>query len=467
MKNTIAGILLLLLIEYVLISIGSGCAQIGAPTGGPKDTIAPKLIKALPDNNSVNFKGDKIVLLFDEYIDLQNVQSNLLVTPFPKNLPAIQSNLRTISIRLKDSLLPNTTYSINLGDAVKDVNEGNVFNNLVYTFSTGNFIDSLELTGKVLMAETGRIDSTLMVCLYKNASDSDVVKRKPDYITRLNSEGKFKFNFLPAALFKIYALKDGDGSKTYNSGTEAFAFIDKEISTTDKNISLLLFAYNEKKQVNTGSPTASGKKQKEKKLRYTTTLVQQQQDVLQPMELNFNMPVKNFNADKIILTDTFYKPVGAKVSIDSSREKISINYSWKQDQKLMLILSNDALTDENGNNLPQSDTIRFKCKTKEDYGTVLLIFDKTDLSKNPMIFFVEADQVKHQAYLTGREWNNTLFPPGEYEIRILFDENKNGKWDPGNYSLKIQPEKVYSFPQKMTVKSNWENEREMVWPNNY
>ena len=174
----------------------TGCAQIGAPTGGPKDTSAPVLVKAMPLNNQTNFSGNKIILTFDEYVDLQDVQSNLLVSPSPKNNPSINSNLKIITIKLKDSLLANTTYAINFSSAIKDINEGNVLNNFVYTFSTGSYIDSLELEGKVMMAETGKIDSSLNVLLYKNASDTDVTSRRPDYVAKLKGDGSFAFKHI-------------------------------------------------------------------------------------------------------------------------------------------------------------------------------------------------------------------------------------------------------------------------------
>jgi hypothetical protein len=191
-----------------------GCAQIGSPTGGPKDTSAPVLIKAIPSNNQTNFTGNKIILSFDEYVDLQDVQSNLLVSPSPKNNPSINSNLRTITIKLKDSLLPNTTYAINFANAIKDINEGNVFKNFVYTFSTGAYIDSLKIDGKVMMAETGKIDSSLNVLLYKNASDTDVTTRRPDYVARLKGDGSFTFKNLPKSFAIVLAFASAFTSRS-------------------------------------------------------------------------------------------------------------------------------------------------------------------------------------------------------------------------------------------------------------
>ena len=146
----------------------SGCAVMVPPTGGPRDTLPPVLVDAAPAHLTKNFSGNHIVLNFNEYVDLDNVQQNLLISPVPKITPVVDRKLRTVSIKLKDTLLDNTTYFFDFGKSIKDVNEGNILKNFNYTFSTGPYIDSLELGGKVILAETGGKDSTLIVILHKN-----------------------------------------------------------------------------------------------------------------------------------------------------------------------------------------------------------------------------------------------------------------------------------------------------------
>jgi len=227
---------------YCLAIYNAGCAQIGSPTGGPRDTIPPRLVSASPKLNSTNVRGNKITLTFNEYIDLKETQTNVLISPYPKKTPSIDFKLKTVTVKLKDSLLPNTTYSINFGNAIVDNNEGNPLKDFTYIFSTGNNLDSLILTGKVLIAETGKADSTLIAMLYRNADDSAVQKRKPDYIARLNGDGSFEFINLPPGNFNIYALKDGDGGKTYNSKKELFAFADTAIIVSEKPEPVILYA---------------------------------------------------------------------------------------------------------------------------------------------------------------------------------------------------------------------------------
>jgi hypothetical protein len=107
--------------------------------------------------------------------------------------------------------------------------------------------------------------------------------------------------------------------------------------------------------------------------------------------------------------------------------------------------------------LEKNDTLRFQTKSKEDYGNLTLSFKKLDLSKHPILQFVEGETVKSSFPVTQQEWKKDLMEPGEYELRILYDENNNGKWDPGNYKKKIQPEITVSLPEKLKIRANWDN----------
>ena len=459
-KNILAGCLLFFTAS-VLTLFSGGCAQIGMPTGGPKDTTAPLMVKANPANEQLNFTGNKITFTFDEYIELQDVQANLLVAPFPKVMPSVNSNLKTVTVKLKDTLKPNTTYSIDFGNAIKDVNEGNVYKDFVYTFSTGAYIDSLELSGKMMLAESGKTDSTLLALLYRDSPDSAVTKRKPDYISRIKGDGSFLFTHLPSGNFKLYALKDGDGNKYYNSKTELFAFHTDDITLPATSKPMTIYAYAEEKPAENKTTTAE-KKQAEKKLRYSTNLAGMRQDLLSPFEISFNTPIRKFDTAAIYLTDTsFNKISGVKLTFDSTRKILTVNTRWKPEMPLNFILPQEAIDDSVGNTLAKSDTIRFYVKSTTEYGSVTLRFKNLDISRKPVLLFTDGTNIRSSHPLTGSEWTNKLFPPGEYEIRILYDGNGNGKWDPGHYADKLQPEKVISFTQKLTVKADWENERDI------
>ncbi|HMG83087.1 MAG TPA: Ig-like domain-containing protein [Ferruginibacter sp.] len=444
----------------VCIVTGFGCAQIGNPTGGPKDTLAPVLVNTHPAIYTTNFKANTITMSFDEYIDLKAIQNNLLVSPYPKRNPTITSRGKTVTIKLKDTLKANTTYAINFGNALIDVHEGNPYKNLTYVFSTGNTIDSLNLVGSVTIAQTGKTDSAILVLLYPgDAPDSAVQKFKPQYVTRMKPGGKFIFTNLPSKRFRIYALGDADGSKTYNAPIEEFAFIDSTVQpeiSINNPIELFAYQLQKPKPVAKAAPTG-----KAKKFKYTTTVGSVPQDILSDLVISFNGPIKHFDESKVILTDTFYNPVPFRLLIDSTGEIITLKRTWKTDENYKLIIFKDAFTDTLGNFLNKTDTIAFHTKKESDYGTLILRFPNIDLSKHPVLQFVQGDAIIESVKLTATEWDANLFTPGEYDLRILYDTNNNGVWDPGDYLKKIQPEKVISFDKKLKVKADWDNEREI------
>ncbi len=454
------GFVLVMTIVIGLSFFLSSCGQIGLPQGGPKDTIAPKLVRANPTNGSKNVISNKIALTFDEYIDLQNLQQNLIISPLQSRNPNITANPKTINLKFRDSLLPNTTYTINFGDAIRDINEANIFKNFSYVFSTGAYIDSSTISGKVILAETGKIDSTLMILLYRNAVDSTVKKKKPNYISKVNGDGSFSFKNLPAADFKVYALKDGDGGKTYNSESELFAFANEDVSAA-KSESITLFAFATAKETDKPNNSLPEKVIKEKKLSYSNNITKTK-DILEPLEIYFSTALKSYDTSKIYITDTFYNKInGLKYSLDTSLKKLTIDKKWQVEESLILFVNKDAVLDTLGKELTKNDTIRFATKRKEDYGKLVLRFNDLELNKNPILQFLSGEAIKFSFPLTAKEWSNNLFPPGEYDIRILYDTDKNGKWTPGDYNKKLQPEIAVTLPQKLSVRADWDNEREI------
>ncbi len=443
---------------YILTVTSSGCAQIGAISGGDKDTLPPVLVASSPKLPATNVNSNRISITFDEYITLQELQTNLIISPYPQLIPEINSRLKTINIKLKDSLLPNTTYSIQFGSAIRDVNENNAAKDFTYVFSTGNHIDSLSLSGKLIIAETGKPDSTLIIMLYRNAVDSTVQTKKPNYITNIKGDGSFEFKNLPAEKFSVYALKDGDGGKTYNSKTEVFAFADSAVTVNDNTTPVTLYAFAEEKKEKTPAKTTA-QKTAPKKLRYAASVAGQAQDLRSNLELTFTNKIKQYDSTKIILADSNYNPLPVSFSLDSNL--LVIKTKWAEDFDYRLIVKKDAVTDIADSSLFKTDTIRFKTKSSANYGNVVLRFNKVDTAAHMILQFVQGDQLKESFPLNTKEWNYKLFPPGEYEIRILYDENNNGKWDPGSYTKKLQPEKVVALPKKFAVKENWDNESDI------
>lgn len=450
--------LFIISLSYIITIGNTGCGQVGMPTGGPKDTLPPRLTGASPALKTTNFSGNKITLTFNEYIELKEAQTNVLISPLPKKQPSVDFKLKTVTVKLKDTLLPNTTYSINFGNAIVDNNESNPLKDFVYVFSTGPQIDSFTLSGKVIIAETGKADSTLLAMLYRKADDSTVRKNRPDYIARLSGDGSFKFVNLPAGNFTVYALKDGDGGKTYNSKKEMFAFADAPVTVSENTDPVLLYASALEKE-NIGAK--AGKTVFAKRLSYSLP-GGQSQDILMPFELLFNNPLKKFDASKFILRDSNYKPIpDAAWSIDSTRTKVAVSFKWQEAMDYRIIMDTSAVIDSANLHLTKADTIRFTARQESDYGHVVLRFSNLDLSKNPVLQLVQGEEVKKSYPLSATEWSNKFVNPGDYEIRILFDDNKNGKWDHGDYSKKLQPEKVITLKDKLAIKANWDNERDI------
>ena len=221
----------------------TGCANIVPPSGGPRDSLPPVLVKAEPENHALRMNEKKIVLNFNEYLDLKELRNNLIVSPVPKIMPSVTSHLKTITITIKDTLQPNTTYALNFGRAITDVNEGNVMKNFSYVFSTGNYIDSLSYSGRVIMANTGKPDSTLIAVLHDKLEDSAIEKIRPRYIARLDSSGFFTFSHIHPATYALYALKDESGTHEYTSRSQVFAFADSPVNLEISTEPLLLYAY--------------------------------------------------------------------------------------------------------------------------------------------------------------------------------------------------------------------------------
>jgi hypothetical protein len=397
----------------------------------------------------------------------------MIVSPLPENNPAVEFKLREMNVRLKDSLKANTTYILEFNSVVKDFNEGNVLKKLKYVFTTGTYLDSLELDGHVLIAETGRPDSTLLVMLHTDAADSAIAKQKPTYITKPDNKGHFHFSNLPPKTFYLYAIKDDGGSKRYNGGSQLMAFADSAVipSKQKRDIELTAFAVKPANNTNLllGAADNTGKKKTDtdKRLRIQNDLALGQQDLLSPLTLSFEQPLKIYDSTGIGLyaDSTFTKITNCTIVKDSSNKKIIITTPWEENRIYHLILNKDFATDSTDKKLIKTDTLNFKSKRKLDYGSVKLRLKKIDLKLNPVLQFTQQDKVVYSVVLQGAEYSNELFQPGEYQLRILIDKNKNGKWDSGDFfNGKKQPEKVIPIEKKITIKAAWTKEFDVEIP---
>jgi hypothetical protein len=463
-------LLIIFLVFLVLMRFPfiTGCANIVPPSGGPRDSLPPVLVNAVPHMHALSVNSNKIVLNFDEYLDLKDIRNNLIVSPVPKITPTISSHLRTITISLKDTLQPNTTYALNFGKAIADVNEGNILKNFTYAFSTGNYLDSLRYSGRVIMANTGKPDSTLIVMLHYQLFDSAVGKLRPRYIARLDSSGNFTFTNLKPDIYALYALKDESGTHLYTSKAQIFAFADSPVDLRISTAPQLLYAYQDtsdfKKPKKTAPPVAPKKekedKDKPKRLQLSGNIPSGLLDLHNQLELSFATPIKYYDSAKIRFTnDSFQNITQYHFVLDSTNKKLTLFYTWKEDTRYHLILQKDFAEDTLAEKLLKIDTISFKTKKESDYGNLRLRFRNLDLSLHPVLQFVQGDKIV-LAFTVGRSlrYNNKLFDPGQYEMRILYDTNQNGVWDPGDFYKHRQPEIVVPIKKKLSVKADWDNE---------
>src|SRR5437773_1032931 len=147
--NSKGFLVILVFISFISINLitGTGCANMFPPEGGLRDSLPPELLKATPADSSKQFHADRITLTFDEFVQVQDIYKTLIISPIPKTQPNVDVKLRTVIVKFKDSLEPNTTYTLNFGNAIRDINEGNILKNFTYIFSTGPSFDSLMLCG--------------------------------------------------------------------------------------------------------------------------------------------------------------------------------------------------------------------------------------------------------------------------------------------------------------------------------
>lgn len=240
-------------ITYFLFPILLSCAQFITITGGDKDTTPPRLVeeKTYPKNQSLNFTAREITLTFDEYFTLTNPTEKVLISPSLENKLDFTVKGKELKISLNNVLDSNTTYSINFSGAIKDYHANNELKNFTYAFSTGNYIDSMEVTGKVIDAKTGKSQEDIMVGLYKDFNDSVVSTQKPFYFTKTDKQGLFKLQNIKNGRYKIFALKDENRNFLFDLPNEKIAFTDSiiELDTANSTQNILkLFEEDYKKQ---------------------------------------------------------------------------------------------------------------------------------------------------------------------------------------------------------------------------
>ena len=205
------------------------CANRGYPEGGPKDETPPQVVEEVPLSYTTNFKAKRVNIYFDEFVQLNDINNKFIFSPPVKKDPKVSLKGKYVQVAIPDSLRENTTYSLDFADAIVDNNESNPLGFYRYVFSTGERIDTLELGGTVVNAESYEPVMGVLVALYEKSGDSIPLKELPDYIARTDSSGNFRLTNLREGHYRVMAIEDANRDKMYTPESEMFAWMDTTV----------------------------------------------------------------------------------------------------------------------------------------------------------------------------------------------------------------------------------------------
>jgi len=226
-RRRLASTSLLLVISVVAYLISISCANRGSgPQGGPKDITPPRPQRSIPDANSLNYKKNRIDIIFDEIVQVQNTFDNIIISPPQKQAPTVKAIGKKISVELQDTLKDETTYTIFFGDAIVDNNEHNVLSGYSFSFATGESIDTLKMSGTLIDAATLNPIAGVMVGIHSDLSDSAFTSKPFDRITKTDKNGNFSITNIRSGKYRIYALDDVGNNYRFDMPDEKIAFSD-------------------------------------------------------------------------------------------------------------------------------------------------------------------------------------------------------------------------------------------------
>ena len=538
--NKRAAFLCKYLLAFFTVCFLFGCASQQKPQGGPKDRNPPKLLKATPPNMTRRFNAKQIRLDFDEYFALKNPFQEISMSPAQDKLPTYKASKKSIVVDFKDTLQKNTTYVINFGKSIADLNEGNILQNFTYVFSTGDHIDSLSVSGSVKNTLTQEKEKDITVMLFPLKKDTLFGKKKPTIYASTDSSGNFTLNNLHEGDYTIYALKEASPNKIYDKDDELVAFLKEPIHLRKDtaNIHLNLFqqepqklrmierrfdldgkmyftfnkpiakpsvkiltpaALDQQKIVNfnkTGDtasiymrnmdfdsirvsfldnnkPLDTITLRKGRKESYVRTVSLQfnttPDNKLKPtasLEITSSIPLENFDNSLITLNEDSTNISNYTLTKDTSNlKKLILKYRWKPNSRYQLIVNDGALTTIYGDKNKKLAKI-FTIDKADNYGLLNLKITIPDTSKayvvellNDQKKLVRSDAVTKNTTVTYKD-----YPVGKYSVRIVYDRNKNGKWDSGNVKRREQPENIWLYTKDITLRSNWEAEEPIDIP---
>lgn len=228
-----------LLWALVLAGVLASCASIGNPSGGPRDEDPPRFVRANPAPGSLNVNRQKIEIEFDELVNVKDAFSKVVVSPISKSTPRVSSLGRKITVQFNDTLIPNTTYTIDFADAIEDNNESNKLQGFTYSFSTGNVLDTLQISGMVLSADALEPQQGMLVGVYSNLADSALSTLPLERVAKTDDRGRFSIQGLAPGEYRLFAVADVDNDYKRANPEEAMAFYDFTLTPTAERVNAI------------------------------------------------------------------------------------------------------------------------------------------------------------------------------------------------------------------------------------
>lgn len=527
MNKTISNFILAITIGLILVN----CANKGSPQGGEKDIDPPVIVNTTPKNYSTNFKGNEIKIYFDEFVKIKDLQKQLIISP-PMNLqPEITplgSASKYITIKIFDTLQPNSTYAFNFGNSIQDNNEGNPYPYYRYVLSTGDYIDSLSVKGQIIDATKRQPDTFVSVMLYEVDStytDSIIFKEAPKYITNtLDSLTTFSIDNVKAGKYRLIALKDENVDNKFQQKIDQIGFYEDFITLpTDSTYKIKLFKENLdfkairprqlvgnkidfpyegdyknmritlKSDVPKNFESRITKDAKTDTLYYwylpkkleldslmfnvsnktynkdfTAKIKDKKLDSLiinanpsgnidyeEPFYISGNVPFQAIDLSKITIINNDSLKIDFKSKFDTISNTLAINFDKTENNSYYIQVLPEAITGFFGT---KNDTLNYSLKTsaKSSYSRVKVNIANAVYPIIVQLTNEKGDEVYYEKYSTKKEPLEFLnIKPNKYFYRIIYDTNKNKKYDTGNYLKKIQPERVSHFKTEDPYRADW------------
>ena len=532
----------------IAILVFASCAKEQMPTGGPKDTIPPIVIKSIPLDLSTNFKGKKIKFFFNKHIQLNNIKKELIISPNinKKYSTKLLKGGKILEMTLTQPLDSNTTYTFNFQKAIQDVTEKNVLKDAIFTFSTGEALDSLSVSGNIFQLLSNLPQKEAVVALFKSNDTLNIFNSTPRYFTLTDEKGNFSIENIKNNNYRIYAFKTKGNALKAALKNNSYGFLPDTLkldsNISDLKIPLVNKNLNElkvKKAIPSGKYFEIGFNKEIENYQ----IINLSDSILSYNLLEDRQTIRFYNTDSLKPADSLRVKLMAKDSIENkiegeyavsfkaSKRKsaefsqkiienpkryinrkfdtkiwfskpirsttqdsiffffdslnvISINpetdFKWndtRNEVEIQKLLRLDTIITAN-DSIPTPTFTRVELKINK--GAFISVENDSSATNSKNLTFVSEEKVgiimgkisTNYPHYTIQLLNKRLtvvdeiknvkeytfknVDPGTYQIRVLIDENENGKWEIGNILKNIPPDPVYFFPETISLRENWE-----------